>query len=105
MIGGWVVAHWGLRKAMQYTPFMHCSGCRRAIPRLASYCSFCGMAHKLLLLCWSCGTPVTKWSRKCLSCHVRTHFPWHLQVRRLMDLYPAAVPCPALPARKKSPQG
>ena len=97
MIGEWVVAYLAMKKGLRYTPFTYCRKCRRVIPQLASYCPFCGTGHSIVLKCWNCGTDVTKWTRRCGRCSVRMRFPWHLQPRRIKDLFVnrSLVPCPS----------
>ena len=97
MLGGWIIAYIVMKKSLAYTPFTHCSKCRCVIPQLASYCPFCGRAHSIVLKCWSCSADITKWTRICFRCKVRIRFPWHLQPRRITDLYIGRnfVSCPS----------
>jgi len=87
MLGGWFVAYKVMKKGLAYTPFAHCSKCRQVIPQMVSFCPFCGKEHSIVLKCWNCGVAVTKWTRRCSRCSVRMKFPWHLQSRRINDLY------------------
>jgi protease PrsW len=87
MVGEWFVAYKVLKRSLVYTPFTHCKKCRQVIPQMASFCPSCGKEHRIVLTCWNCGVAVTKWTRKCSRCSVRMKFPWHLQHRRIKDLY------------------
>ena len=83
----WVVAFRAIRRALTFSPFVRCTGCRRVIPRVSAHCPFCRRRRHIYLRCHSCRVEVFLGDGLCPQCHSQLARPWHLRVERLPQLY------------------